>query len=113
MEEHRLRVFQNQMLRRILGPKRDEVTGGWSKPLSEELHNLYSSSSKIRMINSRRMKWTGHVAHIGKKRCECRILVGKSGGKRQLQIPRHSWKVKIKMDPREIEWGGVDWTDLA
>jgi hypothetical protein len=64
-EEHRLRVFENRVLRRIFGPKRDEVTGGWRKLHNEELHNLYSSPSIIRMIKSRRMRWAGHVARIG------------------------------------------------
>jgi hypothetical protein len=61
-EEHRLRVFENRVLRRIFGPKRDEVTGGWGKLCSEESHNLYSSQSIIRMIKSRRMRWVGHIA---------------------------------------------------
>jgi hypothetical protein len=64
-EEHRLRVFENRVLRRIFGPKRDEVTGGWRKLHNEELHNLYSSPSIIRMIKSRRMSWAGHVARMG------------------------------------------------
>jgi hypothetical protein len=61
-EEHRLRVFENRVLRRIFGPKRDIMTGGWRKLHNEEFHNLYSSPSIIRMIKSRRMRWTGHVA---------------------------------------------------
>jgi hypothetical protein len=65
-EEHRLRVFENRVLRRIFGPKRDEVTGGWRKLRSEELHDLYSSPSIIRMIKSRRMGWAWHVARIGR-----------------------------------------------
>jgi hypothetical protein len=75
-EEYRLRVFKNRVLRRIFGPKRDEVTGGWRKQHTEELHNLYSSPS-IRMIKSRRMEWEGHVARIGEKRNLYRTLVGK------------------------------------
>jgi hypothetical protein len=67
-EEHRLWVFENRMLRRILGPKRDEVTVGWRKLHNEEFHNLYSSPSVIRMKKSRRMKWAGHVARMGEKR---------------------------------------------
>jgi hypothetical protein len=63
-EEHRLRVFENRVLRRICGLKRDEVTGGWRKLHNEELHNLYSSLSIIRMIKSRKMKWSRHVARI-------------------------------------------------
>jgi hypothetical protein len=61
-EEHGLRVFENRVLRRIIGPKRDEETGGWRKLRNEDLHNLYSSPSIIRMIKSRRMRWTGHIA---------------------------------------------------
>jgi hypothetical protein len=61
-QEHKLRVFENRVLRRIFGPKRDGVTGGWRKLYNEELNNLYSSSSIIRIIKSRRMKWVGHVA---------------------------------------------------
>jgi hypothetical protein len=66
-EEHRLRVFENRVLRRIFGPKRDEVTGGWRKLHSEELHNLYSSASIIRMIKSRRMRWTVHIARMWRR----------------------------------------------
>jgi hypothetical protein len=75
--EHRLTVFENRVLRRIFGPKRDEVTGDWRKLLNEELHNLHSSPNMIRMIKSRRMRWTGDVARMGKKRNAYRILVGK------------------------------------
>jgi hypothetical protein len=64
-EEHKLRVFENRVLRRISGPKRDAVTGGWRKLHNEEIHNLYHSPSIIRIIKSRRMKWAGHVARMG------------------------------------------------
>jgi hypothetical protein len=67
-------VFENRVLRRIFGPKRDEVTGGWRKLHNDELHNLYSSPSISRMIKSRRMRWVGHVARIREKRNACRIL---------------------------------------
>jgi hypothetical protein len=80
-EEHRLRAFENRVLTRIFGPKRDEVTGGWRKLHNEELHNLYSSPSIIRMIKSRRVRWAGHVARMGEKRNACRILVGNPEGK--------------------------------
>jgi hypothetical protein len=83
-EEHRLRVFENRALRRIFGPKRDEVTGGWRKLHNEGLHDLYSSPSIIRIIKSRRMRWAGHVARMGEKRNAYRLLVGKSEGKRLL-----------------------------
>jgi hypothetical protein len=75
MKEHRLSVFENRVLRRIFGPKRDEVTGGWRKLHNEELHNLYSSPSIIRMTKSRKMRWAGHVARMGEKRNAYRILV--------------------------------------
>jgi hypothetical protein len=65
-EEHRLRVFENRVLRRIFGPKRDELTGGWMKLHNEELHGLYSSPSFIRVIKVRRMRWAGHVARMGR-----------------------------------------------
>jgi hypothetical protein len=90
-EEHRLR--------RIFGPKRVEVTGEWRKLHSEELRDLYSSPSIIRIIKSRRMRWTGHVARMGEKR--------------PLGRPRHWWVDNIKMDLLEIDWGGVDWIGLA
>jgi hypothetical protein len=80
-EEHRPRVFENRMLRRIFGPKRDEVTGEWRKLHNEELRDLYSSPSIIRIIKSKRMRWAGHVARMGKKRNAYRLLVGKPEGK--------------------------------
>jgi hypothetical protein len=74
-EEHRLRVFENRVLRRIFGPKRYEVTGGWTKFYNEELHNLYFSPSIIRMTKSRRKRWAAHVARIWDKRNAYSILV--------------------------------------
>jgi hypothetical protein len=88
------------------------VTGGWRKLHNEELHNLYSSPSIIRMIKSRRMRWAGHVAPM-EKRNTYRILVRKPEGKRPLGIPSRSWVDNIKMDLREIGWGDVDWINLA
>jgi uncharacterized membrane protein len=79
--EHRVRVFEKRVLRRIFGPKTDEATGDWRKLHNEGLHNLYSSPNIIRMIDSRRMRWTGHVARMGKKRNAYRILMGKPEGK--------------------------------
>jgi hypothetical protein len=75
-EEHRLRVFENRLLRRIFGPKRDEVTREWRKLHNEELHNLSSLPIVIRIIKSGRMRWAGHVARMGEKRNAYRILVG-------------------------------------
>jgi hypothetical protein len=87
-EEHKLRVFENRVLRRIFGPKRDEVTGERRKLHNEELHDLYSSPSIIRIIKSRRMRWAGHVARRGEKRNAYRLLVGKPERKRPLGRPR-------------------------
>jgi hypothetical protein len=84
-EERRLRVSKNRALRRISGPKRGEVTGGLRKV---QFRKLYASQSIIRMIKSRRMRWAGHVARMGEKSIPCRILVGKSEGKRTLGRPR-------------------------
>jgi hypothetical protein len=106
-------VFENRVLRRIFGPKRDELTGGWRELHNEELHNLYSSPSIIRMIKSRRMRWAVHVARMGQKRNACRILVGKPEGKRALGRPRRRWVDNIKMGLREVEWDATDWIDLA
>jgi hypothetical protein len=104
-------VFENRVLRRIFGPKRDEVTGDWRKLHNEELHNLYTSPNVIRMINFRRMRWGGHVAR--ESRNAYRILVGGQEGKRPLGRPRRRWVDNIKMDLREIGWDGMDWIDLA
>jgi hypothetical protein len=113
MEEHRLRVFENRVLRKIFGPKRDEVIGGWRKLHNEELHNLYCSQSIIRIIKSRRMRWTGHVARMREKRNSYRILVGKPEGKRPLGRPKRRWEDNIKINLREIGWGGMDWIDVV
>jgi hypothetical protein len=80
-EEHKLRVFENRMLRRIFGPKRDGVTGGWRKLHNDELYNLYSSPSIIRVIKSRKMKWMGHLAQMGEKRNVYMPMDGKGIGK--------------------------------
>jgi PAS domain-containing protein len=113
-EEHRLRVFGNRMLRRIYGPKRDEVTGEWKELYNEELHDLYSSPSIIRIMKSRRMRLAEHVARMGeKKNNEYRLLVGKPEGKRPLGRPRRRWVDNIRMDLVEVEWSDVDWIGLA
>jgi hypothetical protein len=112
-EEHRLRVLDNRVLRRIFRPKRDEVTGGWRKVHNEELHGLYSSPSIVRMIKARRMSWAGHVARMGEVRGAYNILFGRPEWRRPLGRPRHRWEDNIKMDLREIGFGDVDWIHLA
>jgi hypothetical protein len=106
-EEHILRVFENRVLRRIFGPKRDEVTVEWRKLHSGELHNLYLLPDIIRQIKSRRMRWVGHVARMGEGRNVCRVLLGKPEGKKQLERRRPRWEDGIKMDFREICGAGV------
>jgi hypothetical protein len=105
-EEHKLRVFENRVLRRIFGPKRDAVTGGWRKQHNDELHNLYSSPIIITIIKSRRMRWAGHVARMGEKRNVFMLLVRKLEGKRPLERPRRMWVYNIKI---EIGLGVVHW----
>jgi hypothetical protein len=90
-QEQRLGVFENRVLRRIFGRKRDEVTGEWTKLHNEEFHDLYYSPSIIRIMKARRMRWAGHVARMGEKRNAYRLLVGKSEGKRPLERPRRRW----------------------
>jgi hypothetical protein len=111
-EEHRLRVFENRVLRRIFGPKREE-DGSWRKLHNDEAHNLYSSPNIVRVIKSRRMRWAGHVARMGEGRGVYRVLVGKSECKRPLGRPRRRWEDNIKMDLREIGIDGANWIRLA
>jgi hypothetical protein len=106
-------VFENRVLRRIFGPKRDEVTGECRKLHNEKLHNLYSSPDIIRQVKSRRMRWAGHVARMGEERKVYKILVGKPEGKRALGRPRRRWEDGIRMDLREIGLRGVDWIRLS
>ena len=82
-----MRVFENRLLRRVFGPKRDEVTGEWRKLLSEELSDLYSLPNIVRVVKSRRTRWAGHVARMGEGRGVQRDMVGKSEGKRPLGDP--------------------------
>jgi hypothetical protein len=105
-EEQRLRVFENRMLRRIFGPKRDEVTGEWRRLHSEELNDLYSSPNIIQVIKSRRMSWAGHVAHKGEERGAYWILVGRPEGRRPLGRARRRWEDNIKTNLQEVGWGG-------
>jgi hypothetical protein len=112
-EEHRLRVFENRVLRRIFGPKKDEVTGDWRKLHNKELHDLYSSPSIIRIMKSRRMRLAGHLARMGKKRNAYRLLVRKPEGQRPLGRPRRRWVDNIRIYLGEVGWGDVDWIGLA
>jgi hypothetical protein len=86
--ERRLRVFENRVLRRLFGPKRDEVTGEWRKLHNVELNNLYFLPNTVRVVKSRRMRWAGHVARMGEERGVRRVLVGKAEEKRPLGRPR-------------------------
>ena len=90
-EERKLRVFENMVLRRIFGPRKDEITGEWRRLHNEELNNFYSSPNIVRVIKSRRMRWAGHVARMGEERGVYRVLVGKPEEKRPLGRPRRRW----------------------
>jgi hypothetical protein len=106
-------VFENRVLRRIFGPQRDEVTGGWGKQHNEELHGLYSTPSIIRVIKARRMKLAGHVARMGEVRGTYNILVGRPEGRRLLGRHRRRWEDNIRINLRETGFGDVDWIHLA
>jgi hypothetical protein len=97
-EEQRLTVFENRVLRKIFGPKRDKVTEEWRTLHNEKLNGLYSSPNIIQVITSRRIRWVGHIAHMGEKIGAYRILVGRLEEGRPLGRPRHSWEDNIKMD---------------
>jgi len=101
-------VFENRVLRRIFGPKRDEVRGEWRKLHNEKLNDLYCSPNILRVIKSRRMRWAGHVARMGKGRGVYRVLVGKPEGKRPVGRPRGRWDDNIKIDLQEVGYGGMD-----
>jgi hypothetical protein len=105
-EEHRVRVFENRVLMRIFGPERKEVKGQWRKLNNAELHNLYSLPDIIRRIKPEKMGWAGHVARTGEERKLYKVLVGKPEGKRQHGRSRNRWEDGIRMDLREITWGG-------
>jgi hypothetical protein len=107
-KEHRLRVFENRVLRRIFGPKREEDRS-WRKLHNDELHNLYSSPNTVRVTKSRRLRWAGHVARMGERRGVYRVLVGRPEWKRSLGRQRRLWEDNIKMVLRET---GIDGTNL-
>jgi hypothetical protein len=111
-EEHRLRVFENKVLRRIFGPKREE-DGSWRKLHNDELHDLNSSPNIVRVIKSRKMRWAGHVARMGEGRGVYRVLVGRPEDKRPLGRRRRKWEDNIKMDLRETGIDGGELDPLA
>jgi hypothetical protein len=96
-EKYRLGVFENSVLRRIFGPKREE-DGSWRKLHNDVLHNLYSSSNIVRLIKSRRMRWAGHVTRMWERRGVYRVLVGRPEVKRPIGRPRRKWEDNIKLD---------------
>jgi hypothetical protein len=110
-EEHKLRVFENRVLR-IFGPKREE-DGSCRKLHNDELHSQYSSPNIVRVIKSRRMRWAGHVARMWEGRGVYRVLVGRPEGKRLLGRPKQRWEDNIKLDIREIWMDGANWIRLA
>ena len=112
-EERGLRVFENRVLWRIFGPKRDEVTGEWRKLHNMELNGLYSPPSIFRVIKSRRMRCAGHLARMGERIGVYRVLVRKPERKRPLGRPRRRWEDNIRMDLQEVGYGDMDRIELA
>jgi hypothetical protein len=110
-EEHRLRVFENRVLR-IFGPKREE-DGSWRKLHNDELYDLYSSPNIVRVIKSRRMRWAGHVARMREGRDVYRVLVGMPERKRPVERPRRRGEDNIKMDLKKIKIDGANWIRLV
>jgi hypothetical protein len=106
-------VFENRVLRRVFGPKMEEVTGERRKLHNEELNDLYSLPNIVRVVKSRRMRWAEHVTHMGTERGVHRLLVGKPEGKQPLGRPRCRWDDNIKMDLKEVGGGCGDWMELA
>jgi hypothetical protein len=110
-EEHRLRVFENRVLK-IFGPRKEE-DGSWRKLHNDELHSLYSSPNVVGVIKSRRVRWAGHVARMGEGRGVYRVFVGRPEGKRPLERPKRKWEDNVKMGLRKIRINGANWTLLA
>jgi hypothetical protein len=111
--KQRLRVFENRVLRKIFGPKRDEVTREWRRLHKEELNDLHSSPHIVRVIKCRRMRWAGHVARMEEVRGPYRLLVGRPEGRRPLGRPRRRGADNIQMDLQEVGWRGMYWIELA
>jgi len=115
-EQRRLRVFENRVLRRLFGPKRDEVTGKWRKLHIEELNDLYSSPNILRVIKSRRMRLAGHVARMGEGKGVYRVLVWKPGGKRPLGNPGVDGRIILRWIFRKWDvglWTGSSWLRIG
>ena len=112
-EERNLRLFENVVLRRIFGPRRDEVTGEWRRLYNEELNDFYPSSNIVRVTNSRRMRWAGYVARMGEERGVYRVLVRKQEGKRPMGRPRRRWVDNIRIYLQVVGCGFMDWIGLA
>jgi len=106
-------VFENWVLRRIFGRKKIEATREWRKLHKEELNDMYFSPNIVWIIKSRRMKWAEHVAPMEEGRSLYRVLVGKPEERRPLERTRRRWEDNIKMDLQELEWGDMNWMDLA
>ena len=109
-EEYRLRVFKNRMLRRILGPKRNKVTGEQRRLHNQQLYGLYCSPNIIQVIKSRRKRWVGHVVHVGERRGAYKVLVGKPEGKRPCGRPKPRREEILKWFYKK--WNGEAWTGL-
>jgi len=107
-EKRKLRVFENMVLTRIIGPRRDEVTGEWRRLHNEELNDLYSSPNIVRVMKSRRMRCAGHVGHMVEERGVYRVLVGKPEGKIPLGRLTRKWVDNIRMDIQEVGCGCMD-----
>jgi hypothetical protein len=101
------------VLRRISGPRRDDVTGEWRRFNNEELNDLYTSPNIVWVIKSRRMRWAGHEARMGEERGAYRVLMGKPEGRRPMGRPRRRWVDNIAVDRQEVGCGYVDWIGLA
>jgi len=115
-EERSLRVFENRVLRRIFGPKRDEVTWEWRKLHNEEINDLYCSPNIVRVIKSRRMRWAGHVARMGERGGACRILVGKPEGNIHLEDPGVDGRILLRWIFWKWDvgvWTGLIWLRIG
>jgi hypothetical protein len=112
-EESRMKVFQNRVMSRVFGSKRDDVTEEWKKLHNKELNDLYSLPNIVRVVKSRRMRWAGHGARMGEGRGVQRVSVGKPEGKRPFGRPRRRLEDNIKIDLQEVGGGCGDWMERA